>query len=179
MASVTATASQERQGAVTFKGNPLTLIGPELKVGAKAPDFEAIAQDLSSVTLAAYQGKAVLFSVTPSLDTPVCDLQAKRFNEEAASLSGVAVVNISVDLPFAQKRWCGAAGVDRITTLSDHKDVSFGTAYGMLIKELRILTRAIVVIDGTGTVRYVEYVPEMTSHPNYDAALAAARQVAK
>ena len=168
-------AGQERAGAVTFKGNPLTLIGPEIKAGSKAPDFEVIGPDLSPVTLAAFKGQPVLISVTPSLDTPVCDAQARRFNQEAAQWPQGAVLNISMDLPFAQKRWCGAAGVDRVKTLSDHRDASFGRAYGMLIKELRLLTRAIVLVDAAGTVRYVEYVPEVTAHPNYDAALSATR----
>ena len=170
---------QERQGAVKFKGNPITLIGPEIKVGSKAPAFQAIAQDLSPVTLSSFMGKPLLISVTPSLDTPVCDTQAKRFNEEAALLPDVQILNISMDLPFAQKRWCGAAGVTRIKTASDHRDASFGKAYGTLIKDLRLLTRAIFVVDVGGTVRYVEYVPEVTSHPNYDAALAAVKQLAK
>ncbi|MBI4342132.1 MAG: thiol peroxidase [Candidatus Omnitrophica bacterium] len=172
-------SSQERTGAVTFKGNPLTLIGPAIKPGAKAPDFQVIAQDLSPVSLGGFKGKTLLISVTPSLDTPVCDLQARRFNEEAAKLPGVAMLNISMDLPFAQKRWCGAAGIDKVQVLSDHKDASFGRAYGALIKELRLLTRSVFVVDGSGAVRYVEYVPEVTSHPNYDAALAAVRQLAK
>ena len=174
--ATTAVPAQERRGAATFKGNPLTLIGPEVKVGSKAPEFEALGQDLSSVTLSRFKGKTVLISVTPSLDTPVCDAQVKRFNEEAAKLPTVQVLNISVDLPFAQKRWCGASGVERVTTLSDHRDTSFGLAYGTLIKELRLLSRAIFVVDAGGTVRYAEYVPEVTSHPNYDAALAAVRQ---
>ena len=179
MAMATASApAQERQGAVTFKGNPLTLIGPEIKAGSKAPDCEVLAQDLSTVSLASLKGKTILISVTPSLDTPVCDAQAKRFNEEAAKLPGVEVLNISMDLPFAQKRWCGAAGIDRVKVLSDHRDASFGKAYGTLIKELRLLARAIFVIDAGGSVRYVEYVPEVTSHPNYDAALAVTRQLA-
>ena len=176
--ATTAAPAQERRGAVTFKGNPLTLIGPELKAGSKAPDFEGLTQDLSPVTLAGLRGKTLLISVTPSLDTPVCDAQAKRFNEEAARLPGVQVLNVSMDLPFAQKRWCGAAGVTRLTTVSDHREASFGTAYGTLIKELRLHSRAIFVIDAGGTVRYAEYVPEVTSHPNYDAALAAVRQLA-
>ena len=173
------TSTQERRGAVTFKGNPLTLVGPEVKVGSKAPEFQGIAQDLSPITLAGLKGKTLLISVIPSLDTPVCDLQAKRFNGEAAQLPGVEILNVSMDLPFAQKRWCGAAQADRIKTVSDHKDASFGTAYGTLIKELRLLARAVFVIDQGGTVRYAEYVPEVTSHPNYDAALAAVRQLGK
>ena len=179
MATATVSApAQERRGAVTFKGNPLTLIGPEIKAGSKAPDVEVLAQDLSTVSLASLRGKTLLISVTPSLDTPVCDAQARRFNQEAAKLPGVEVLNISMDLPFAQKRWCGTAGIDRVKVLSDHRDASFGKAYGTLIKELRLLTRAIFVVDAGGSVRYVEYVPEVTSHPNYDAALAAVRKSA-
>ncbi|MBI3321529.1 MAG: thiol peroxidase [Candidatus Omnitrophica bacterium] len=180
MAAATLSApAPERQGAVKFKGTPLTLVGPELKVGAKAPEFQALAQDLSPVTLANFKGKTLLLSVTPSLDTPVCDAQVKRFNEEAVKLAGVEIANISMDLPFAQKRWCGASNVNRVTTLSDHKDASFGTAYGVLIKELRLLTRAVFLLDRAGVIRYAEYVPEMSAHPNYDAALAAVRQLAK
>ncbi len=180
MAIATASApAQERNGVVKFKGNPLTLIGPEIKIGSKAPEFQVWAQDLSPVTLASSQGKTRLISVVPSLDTPVCDAQTRRFNEEASKLPNVEVLTISMDLPFAQKRWCGAAGIDRVKVLSDHKDASFGNAYGVLIKELRLLSRSIFVVDGSGTVRYVEYVPEVTTHPNYDAALAATRQLAK
>lgn len=171
--------AQERTGVTTFKGNPLTLIGPQITVGQRAPEFQVLAQDLSSVTLAHSQGKTRLISVVPSLDTPVCDQQTRRFNQEAAALPNVAILTISMDLPFAQKRWCGAAGIDKVQALSDHKNASFGTAYGTLIKELRLLARSIFVIDGSGTVRYVEYVPEMTAHPNYDAALAVARAAAK
>ena len=161
---------------MTFKGGPLTLIGPEIKVGDAAPDFQVLAQDLSTVTLSDGAGKARIFSVVPSLDTPVCDAQTRRFNEEAARLpGGVEVWTISVDLPFAQKRWCGAAGIDRVKVLSDHRDASFGRVFGCLVKELRLLTRAIFVVDRQNTVRYVEYVREVTTPPNYDAALAAVR----
>lgn len=177
--TISAAPTQERRGKVTFKGSPLTLLGPEVTVGSKAPDFEVLAQDLSPVTLQSSQGKVRLISVVPSLDTPVCDAQTRRFNEEAARLRNVEVLTISVDLPFAQKRWCGAAGIANVKVLSDHRDAAFGKAYGVLIKELRLLSRSIFVVDGAGTVRYVEYVPEVTSHPNYDAALAAARQLAK
>ena len=179
MATATvSTPTQFRKGAVTFKGNPMTLIGPELKAGSKAPEFTAIATDMSTASLSNFKGKPVLISVVHSLDTSVCDAQAKRCNEEAAKLPNVVALNISMDLPFAQRRWCGAAGVDRIKTLSDHRDASFGTAYGTLIQELRLLARAIFVVDGAGTVRYAEYVPEVTSHPNYDAALAVVRHLA-
>lgn len=179
MATATMPArAQERPGAVTFKGNPLTLIGPEARVGAKAPDFQALGLDLAPATLATFKGKTLLISVVHSLDTSVCDAQTRRFNQEVAKLPNAQVLTISMDLPFAQKRWCGAAGVDRVTVLSDHREASFGTAYGVLIKELRLLSRAVFVVDGGGTVRHVEYVPEVASHPNYDAALAAVRKAA-
>ena len=180
MATATVSApTPVRKGAVKFKGSPMTLLGPELKAGVRAPDFDALGTDLSAVSLSSFKGKPVLISATPSLDTPVCDAQAKRFNDEAATLPAVIVLNISMDLPFAQRRWCGASGVDRIKTLSDHRDASFGMAYGTLIQELRLLARAVFVIDAAGTLRYVEYVPEVTAHPNYDAALAAVRQFVK
>lgn len=180
MATATAAApTQERQGAVMFKGNPLTLIGPALAPGTKAPEFEVLAQDLSPVTLGSSKGRVRLISVVPSLDTPVCDAQTRRFNQEAAKLPSVEILTVSMDLPFAQKRWCGAAGIDKVKVLSDHRGASFGTAYGALIKELRLLARAIFVVDSQDIVRYVEYVPEVTSHPNYDAALAAVQQLAK
>ena len=177
--ATTAAPTKERTGVVTFKGNPLTLIGSEVKAGQKAPEFQVLAQDLSVVTLASSRGKTRLISVVPSLDTPVCDAQTRRFNQEAAKLPNISVLTISADLPFAQKRWCGAAGIDKVQVLSDHKETSFATAYGVLIKELRLLSRSVFIIDAADTVRYVEYVPEVTSHPNYDAALAAARQIGK
>ena len=165
----------ERAGATTLKGNPLTLIGPELKVGAKAPEFSTVDNGLQAVNLAGTGNNVRIFSVVPSLDTPVCDLQTKRFNEEAAKLSGVDIYTVSMDLPFAQKRWCGSMGVERIKMLSDHREGSFGTAYGTLIKELRIESRAIFVLDKNNVLRHVEYVKEVGDHPNYDAALAAAK----
>ena len=166
----------ERAGAATFLGSPLTVLGPELRPGDKAPEFTVLSNDLSPVTLAGSAGKTRLISVVPSLDTPVCDAQTRRFNQEAATLGEhVAILTISMDLPFAQKRWCGAAGIDRVQTLSDHKDASFGQAYGTLIKELRLESRAIFVVDATDTLRYVEYVREISSHPNYEAALAAVK----
>ena len=167
--------TQERPAGTTLKGNPFTLIGPELKAGNKAPGFTVVGNDLKDVTLASTAGKVRLISVVPSLDTPVCDAQTRRFNQEAASLGDVAILTISMDLPFAQKRWCGAAGVDKVQTLSDHRDASFSQAYGTLIKELRIDSRAIFVVDGSDTIRYVEYVKEVGDHPNYDAALAATK----
>lgn len=167
---------QERLGAVTFKGAPLTAIGPELKVGDAAPDFALVAPDLSIKTLKDSAGKTRLLSVVPSLDTGICQLQAKRFNEEASQLpAGVEVIVISADLPFAQKRFCGAEGTDKIQTLSDHREMSFGDAYGTHVKELRVLSRSIFVVDKNDKIAYVEYVPEIASHPNYDAALAAVK----
>jgi thiol peroxidase len=168
----------ERAGATTLKGNPMTLIGPELKPGDKAPDFSMVDNSLKSVTLKDTGNTVRIFSVVPSLDTPVCDAQTKRFNEEAASLQGVEILTVSMDLPFAQKRWCGAFGVDKVKMLSDHKDGSFGSNWGTLIKELRIESRAIFVLNKDNSVRYVEYVKEVADFPNYDAALAAARSAA-
>ncbi len=160
---------------VTFKGNQITLLGNEVKVGDKAPNFTVLANDLSEVTLDNSKGNVRLISVVPSLDTGVCDAQTRRFNEEAASLPNVKILTISVDLPFAQKRWCGAAGIENVQTLSDHRDLSFGEAFGVAIQELRLLTRAVFVVDSNDTVTYVEYVPEATDHPNYEAAIAAAK----
>ena len=158
-----------------MKGNPLTLMGPELQAGDHAPDFSVVDGTLSTVNLEKTGNHVRIISVVPSLDTPVCDLQTKRFNEEAAKLPGVDIITVSMDLPFAQKRWCGAFGVDRIKMLSDHRSGSFGEAYGTLIKDLRIESRAIFVLDGENLIRYVEYVKEVADHPNYDAALAAAK----
>jgi len=165
----------ERPGATTMRGNPLTLIGPELKVGDKAPDFKLVDNSLKHVTLADTGHNVRIISVVPSLDTPVCDAQTKRFNEEAAKLPGVDILTVSMDLPFAQKRWCGAFGVDKVKMLSDHRDGSFGSNYGTLIKDLRIESRAIFVLDPKNTIRHVEYVKEVAEHPNYDTALSAAR----
>jgi Peroxiredoxin len=159
---------------VTMRGNPVTLVGDEVKVGDKARDFTVVANDLSTVTLNDTSGVRIFLSV-PSLDTGVCDAEVRRFNEEAASLEGVKVYTISMDLPFAQARWCGAAGVENVVTLSDHRDASFGQNWGVLIKELRLLARAVFVVDSSNTVTYVEYVPEVSSHPDYEKALAAAK----
>ena len=173
-------AEQERKGAVTFKGNPLTLIGLELKKGDKAPNFQLLANDLSVVTLENFKGKTKLVSVVPSLDTPVCDMQTKRFNVEASKLpSDVAVLTVSADLPFAQSRWCGAAHADKVKCLSDHRDVAFGKAYGVLIKELRLLSRSIFIIGPDDRIQYVEYVKEITQHPNYEKALGSLREKAR
>jgi thiol peroxidase len=153
----------------------MTLVGPELKAGDKAPDFNAIDDALKPVNLAATGTGVRIFSVVPSLDTPVCDMQTKRFNDESGKLGGITIYTVSMDLPFAQKRWCGAFGVDHVKMVSDHRDASFGQAYGTLIKELRILSRAIFVVGKDNVIKHVEYVKEVSEHPNYDAALAAAR----
>jgi len=158
-----------------MRGNPLTLIGPELKVGDTAPDFAVVDNGLKPVTLKDTGKQVRIISVVPSLDTPVCDAQTKRFNEEAAKMPSVDIYTVSMDLPFAQKRWCGAFAVDKVKMLSDHKDGSFGTSYGTLIKELRIESRAIFVIDPENRIRYAEYVREVADHPNYLAALEAAK----
>jgi len=169
----------ERAGLVTLKGNPITLVGSEVKVGAKAPHVELVANDLTAVKLSALcQGKVCIIASVPSFDTPVCDVETRRFNQEAGSLGDdVTVLAISMDLPFAQSRWCGAAGVKNVQTLSDHRDASFGTSYGVLIKGLRLLARAVFVVDKQGTVRYVELVKEVASEPDYEAALNAARKL--
>jgi len=168
----------ERAGDVTFQGNPLTAIGEKLTVGDKAPAFELLANDLSPVRLSDTTGKVRLVAVVPSLDTGVCDAQTRRFNESLSELGeGVVGYTVSVDLPFAQARWCGAAGVERMQTLSDHREMAFGDAYGTHIKELRLEQRAVFVIDGDGVLRYAEYIPEITHHPNYEAALAAVKDL--
>jgi thiol peroxidase len=158
-----------------FKGNDVTLLGNQVKVGDKAPNFTVLANDLSEVTLDSTKGSVRLISVVPSIDTGVCDAQTRRFNEEAAKLDNVKVLTVSVDLPFAQKRWCGANGIDNVQTLSDHRDLSFGEAYGVAIQELRLLARSIFVVDSNDNVTYVEYLPEVTEHPNYEAAIEAAK----
>jgi thioredoxin-dependent peroxiredoxin len=169
----------ERKGVVTFAGNPLTLVGNEVKAGDKAPGFTVLDKELKEVTLADFSGKIKIISVTPSLDTPVCDLQARTFNQEAQSLSpDVVVCNMSMDLPFAIARFCASAGIDKIGTFSDHRDASFGNAYGVLVKELRLLARSIFVIDKADVVRYVQIVPEMTNQPDYAKALEAAKGLA-
>jgi thiol peroxidase len=162
----------ERKDQVTMKGKPLTLTGEKVKVGDKAPDFEVAANDLSQVKFSSFRGKVCIISSVPSLDTSVCDTMTRRFNQEAVGLGqDVTVLTISMDLPFAQKRWCGAAGVKNVQTLSDHREASFGKAYGVLIKELRLLARAVFVVDTQGIVRHAEIVKELTNEPNYEAAL--------
>ncbi len=169
----------ERKGIVRFKGNPLTLMGTELKVGDKAPDFMVLDNDLNLTGLKNFENKIKIISVTPSLDTPVCDLQARRFNEEAAKLSSdVVVLNISMDLPFALARFCATAGIDKVKTFSDHREASFGNTYGVMIKELRLLARSIFVIDKDDVIRYIDIVPEVTEQPNYEKAIDAATKIA-
>ncbi|MBD7962625.1 MULTISPECIES: thiol peroxidase [Fictibacillus] len=161
--------------AVTFKEKPVTLLGNEVKVGDQAPDFKVLANDMSEVSLADSKGSVRLIAAVPSVDTGVCDAEVRRFNEEASKLDNVKVLTVSVDLPFAQKRWCAAAGIENVQTLSDHRDLSFGKAYGVAIEGLRLLARSVFVIDSSDKVTYVEYVDEVTSHPNYEAAIEAAK----
>jgi thiol peroxidase len=169
---------KERTGLVTMKGNPVTLIGNELKVGQQAPDVELVANDLAVVKLSSFAGKVRIITSVPSLDTSVCDMETRRFNEEAGRLGdGLVVLTVSMDLPFAQKRWCGAAGVKNVQTLSDHRAAAFGKSYGVLIKDLRLLARAVFVVDRNGVIRYQELVKEIASEPNYEAALKAARDL--
>ena len=166
---------QERKGAVTFKNGPITLIGPEIKVGDSAPNFKVLTGKLEEVTLDTYKGKTLILSVAPSLDTGVCAEQTRRFNKEVANLpAGVEVLTISADLPFAQGRFCTAENI-KITTLSDHREMSFANAYGTHIKELRLEARSLFVVGKDGKIKHVEYVKEMTTHPDYDKALAAAK----
>lgn len=165
---------QERKGIVTLKGNPMTLLGPALGPGDRAPAFAVVDGGLAPVGLGDFAGKRKLISVVPSLDTPICELQTKRFHEEAAKLpEDVAVLTISMDLPFAQSRFCTTHGIQKIHVLSDYRDAAFGLAYGVLIKEVRLLARSIFVVDARDVIRYVQIVPEVSSHPDYDAALAA------
>lgn len=160
---------------VTFKEKAITLLGNEVKVGDKAPNFTVLANDLSEVTLDSTKGQVRLITSVPSLDTGVCDAEIRRFNEEANALGSVKILTVSCDLPFAQKRWCAASGIENVQTLSDHRDLSFGEAFGVAIQELRLLARAVFVVDSNDTVTYVEYVSEATNHPNYEAALEAAK----
>jgi thiol peroxidase len=173
---MTQTHLQERSGIATLGGNPITLLGPEIKVGDQAPDFKVNKDLMTEVSLADYAGKVKLISVVPSVDTGTCDAQTRRFNVEADKIGDdVVILTISVDLPFAQSRFCGAAGIDKVVTLSDYKNRSFGQAYGVLIKEIQLDQRAIFIVDANDTVRYVEYLTEMSNHPDYEAALKALR----
>ena len=169
---------EKRTGVITFAGGPLTLVGPEIKVGQQAPDFTVLNNELQPKTLADFEGKIKVISVVPSLDTGVCDAQTRWFNQDATKLSDdVVVLTVSMDLPFAQARWCGAAGVENVITLSDHKDASFGQNYGFLIEELRLLARGVVVIDKNDKVTYVEMVPEVTNSVNFDGVIEAVKEL--
>ncbi|MBM4339834.1 MAG: thiol peroxidase [Deltaproteobacteria bacterium] len=169
---------KERTGLITMRGNPLTLVGNELKTGEMAPDFIALDNNLSPVSLSSFRGKTCILSAVPSLDTPVCDLETRKFNEEASRLgSNIVILTISMDLPFAQKRWCAASGVDKVQTLSDHRDASFGTSYGVLIKELRLLARAVFLVDQKGTLQHIQIVKELTNEPDYEAVLNALKKL--
>lgn len=165
---------------VTMKGEPLTLSGTAVDIGQKAPDFEVLDNELKIVTLSSCAGKILIICSVPSLDTSVCDTETRKFNEKAAELGeGAAVLVISMDLPFAQKRWCGAAGIQNVKTLSDHRDASFGKAYGVLIEELRLLARAVFIVDKKGILRYKQIVPEITNEPDYDDCLEAIKKLRK
>jgi len=169
---------EEHAGIITMNGNPLTLVGKQPMVGEPAPDFEVMDNDLSPVRLSSFRGKVCVIASVPSLDTPVCDMETRRFNKEAVMLgSDVAILTVSMDLPFAQKRWCGTAGVDKVTTLSDHLRASFGEAYGVLIKELRLLARAVFVVDKEGAVHYVQLVKEIADEPDYNEVLGVLKKL--
>jgi thiol peroxidase len=167
---------EKHTGKITFGGNPLTLVGNLAKVGEKAPEFTVLNADLSPFSLSSTAGKVRIISVVPSIDTGICDAQTRRFNQEAANLD-VEILTISCDLPFALGRYCAAAGIDKVKTLSDHRDLDFGYKYGFVIEELRLLSRGIIIIDKNDVIKYVEYVGEVASHPNYDVALAEAKKL--
>lgn len=168
----------ERKEAVTMKGNPLTLIGDEMKTGVKAPDFTVVDNNLGEFNFYKNLGKVYIISAVPSLDTGVCDKETRTFNEKASELGeDIEILTVSMDLPFAQTRWCGASGVDKVKTLSDHKEASFGMAYGVLIKELRLLARCVFVIDKEGIIRHIELVKEIVDEPNYDNILKEAQKL--
>ncbi len=168
----------ERYGVISFGGKPVTLVGQAPRLGEPAPEFELTGNDLQPVRLFDFRGKILVIISLPSLDTPVCDLETRRFNTEAERLgSDVAVLAVSMDLPFAQKRWCGAAGISRVLTASDYREASFGYAYGVLIKEYRLLARAVFVIDRDGVLRYQQIVPEAGKEPDYESVLAAIRSL--
>ena len=169
---------EERNAAVTLHGNPLTLVGAELSVGDSVPDVEVLDNDLNPVKLSSFKGKICVISAVPSLDTPTCDMETRRFNETAGKLGDdVVILTVSTDLPFAQKRWCGAAGVDKVVTLSDHREAAFGSAFGVLIKELRLLARSIFVVDRNGIIQYVQHVKELSEEPDYDAVIEAVQKL--
>jgi thiol peroxidase len=169
---------QERKGVVTMRGNPVTLLGPALKAGDDAPSFTAVANDLKPFDFNPKSGKVTIISAVPSLDTPVCSTETRRFNQEAAGLGDIQIVTISMDLPFAQKRWCGAEGIKAVTTVSDYRDRAFGQAYGVLMKETKLLARAVFVVGKDGRIAYEQIVPEIASEPDYAAVIAAAKAAA-
>jgi thiol peroxidase len=169
---------EERSAAVTIHGNPLTLVGKEPSIGDPAPDAELLDNSSNPVKLSSFQGKVCVILSVPSLDTPVCDMETRRFNEAAGKLgSDIVLLTVSMDLPFAQKRWCGAAGVERVITLSDHRDASFGKAFGVLIKELRLLARSIFILDRNGIIQYIQNVKELSQEPDYDAVIKAVQKI--
>ncbi|MGD2098595.1 MAG: thiol peroxidase [Desulfobacterales bacterium] len=169
---------EERSAAVTLHGNPLTLLGNEINIGDPVPDVEVLDNDLNPVKLSSFKGKICIISAVPSLDTPTCDMETRRFNETAGQLGDdVVMLTVSVDLPFAQKRWCGAAGVDKVLTLSDHREAAFGSAFGVLIKELRLLARSIFVVDRNGVIQYIQHVKELSEEPDYDAVIEAVKKL--
>jgi len=168
---------QERKDLVTMKGNPVTLVGNEVQVGQAAPDFTAVANDLSPVNLNSFKGKKLIISAVPSLDTGICDIETKRFNQEAAKLPDVQIITISMDLPFAQKRWCAGANVNNVKTISDYRERAFGGAYGVLIKELGLLARAIFVVDSSGKIQNIQLVKEITTEPDYNSVLEAVKKI--
>lgn len=169
---------KERSGLITFKGNPLTLVGSDVKVGDRAPEFTATGNDMSPVGLSSFRGKTVIISAVPSLDTPVCDVETRRFNEEAGKLGAdIVVLTISMDLPFAQARWCAAHGITHVKTVSDYRDAAFGTAYGVLIKELKLLARCVFIVDSDGIVRYIQLVKEVATEPDYEDVLKAMKSL--
>lgn len=166
---------EKRQGIVTFAGKPVTLVGKEVKVGDQAPDFTALTTDLTPFSLSELKGQVVVISVVPSIDTSVCDIQTRWFNEDAAKIDGLVVLSISVDLPFALKKYCAAKDISTVKTLSDHKALDFGLKYGFVLEELRLLSRGAVVVDRKGVVRYVEYVPVISEQPQYDKVMEAVK----
>jgi len=169
---------EENKNIITFKGNPLTLVGPQILTGQAAPDVELLDNSLSPVKISSFKGKKLVIVAVPSLDTPVCDIEVRNFNKSAAELGDdVQIIAVSMDLPFAQARWCGAAEIEKVSTLSDHKTAEFGSAYGLLIKELRLLARAIFILDTEGTIRYKQIVKEVTDEPDYQQVLDALKEI--
>lgn len=168
---------EKRGNEVTMKGNPVTLMGPHLKVGDAAPEFTVLAPDMQPIKLSDFKGKIKVINSVPSIDTPVCDMQVRHFNKDAAQMGDVVILSVSVDLPFALARYCGANGIDAVKTTSDYRNLDFGTKYGFAIEELRLLARGVIVIDQNDKIAYIEYVPEITTEPDYDAALAAVKSL--